>query len=364
MKILKKSFLLATAALLALSLTGCPNPDSNGEGNSTELPSSGLKIEKVEKGSSIEKTFTIDLSENPLNEKGTNEFVVNKDVSSSVYVSFFEQATSEVTELKWTATVTAVSETSLSIKVSVKLPEKDGKAIFDINISSTCTENETSIDQYVYFDVGNVIEESQTAFTDTLTAITDLSQITEEETLYFYRKGSPYNNYRYDYYYTISKDSITKQGYIYSLSSNKYTLISKYIDTYTFKGGIIYDEDEEVVGTLNKTGDTYYIVSESLPRTSGSGLFATFGKEVEENGNTEESYISFYKDGICKLQSTYTYNGETESDEMTLAYHNDNGLISILQMSNAIYDGNSIIMLNGVLTKVDALPVIEDTSTN
>ena len=364
MKILKKSFLLATAALLALSLTGCPDPDSNGEGNSTELPSSGLKIEKAEKGSSIEKTFTVDLSENPLNTTGIDKFKVDADVSSSVYVSFFEQATSEITDLECTATVTAVSETSLSIKVSVKLPEKDGKTAFNIYISSAYTENDTSIDQYVYFDVGNVIEESQTAFSDTLTAITDLSQIIEEESLYFYGKGSLFNNYRYDYYYTISKDSITKQGYTYSLSSNKYTSKSKYIDTYTFKDGTIYDEDEEVVGTLNKTGDTYYIVSESFPRTSGSGLFATFGKKVEENGNTKEAYISFYKDGICKLQSTYTYNGETESDEMTLAYHNDNGLISILQMSNAIYDGNSIIMLNGVLTKVDALPVIEDTSTN
>ena len=360
MKILKKSFLLATAALLALSLTGCPNPDTNEE----ELPSSGLKIEKVEKGSSFKKTFTIDLSENPLNENGTKEYKVNKNVSSSVGTNFFEQSTSEVTDLKCNAIVTALSETSLSIEVSIELPKKDGKIAFNIYIPYTYTTNDTSIDQYVYFDVGNVIEESQTAFTDTLTAITDLSQIIEEESLYLCEKNFSHDDYRYDYYYTFTKDSITREEYLYDLSLNKY--IQKYTSTddYTFNDGIIYDEKGAVLGALKKADDTYYIVDESLPRTSGSGLFATFGKKVEEDSYTQEAYMSFYKDGICKTQSTYTYEDETESSETTLVYLNNNGLITF-SYGNAIYDGNSIIMLNGdVLTKVDALPVIENTSTN
>ena len=361
MKILKKSFLFATAALLALSLTGCPNPDTNEE----ELPSSGLEIEKAEKGSSFKKTITIDLSENPLNDTGTNNFEVDEDVSDYVYVSFFEQATSETTSLECKATVTAVSETSLSIEVSAKLPEKDGKATFNIRIPSTYTENKSSIDQYTYLDVGNVIEESQTAFTSTLTAITDLSQITKDKTLYLCSKGASYNNYRYDYYYIISNESITNQEYKYDLSLNKYIEKSSYTETYTFKDGIINDKDQREVGTLKKAGDTYYIVSGSMSRTSGSGLFATFGTEFEEDGETGKSYVSFYKDGICKLQSTYTCEDETESYETTLVYHNDNGLIFISSMSYIIYDGNSISILeSGGLTKVDALPVIENTSTN
>ncbi len=357
MKILKKSFLLATAALLALSFTGCHGSETT---NNPTDSASGLEIPKAKKGSTFEKTYTIDLSKNPLSEKGCDYFVLKADVSDLIDASFWEQSTLEKTELECTATVTAVSTTSLSIKVSAVLPEKDGKVILEIYIPQSYTENETSIYQTEFVDVGNVTEESQKAFPLTLTAINNLNQIVaEDETLYFCQKCNPNSTYRYDYYYTIYNDHILKVQYKYDLSSNEYIYKDNSIYTYTLKDGIILNEKESEVGYLFKAGDTYYITAQSLPRTSGSGLFATFEKEVEEDGVSMKISLSFYKDGICKAQSSYTYEGETMSDEMYNAYHNDNGLITVSEVDNAIYDGSSIVLINGILTKTDSLPVVE-----
>ena len=123
---------------------------------------------------------------------------------------------------------------------------------------------------------------------------------------------------------------------------------------YKFEGGRVYkatslyyqnwkddtsdwEENGRSVALLN--GTQYSVVEGKLPRTSGSGLYATFS-----DGTIS---VTLKNNGTC----TITYSGVTESGTFT----NDNGLLEMTsggETNHHFYDGTSFYFVNDLLTEV------------
>ena len=127
---------------------------------------------------------------------------------------------------------------------------------------------------------------------------------------------------------------------------------------YKFEGGKVYkttdlqyegtditsewEEEGKSVALLN--GTQYSVVEGKLPRTSGSGLYATF------SGTFTEGSISV----TLKNDGTYTITDpEGTASEM---FTNNNGLLAMARAGKTtmygFYDGSSIYMVDDLLTEV------------
>ena len=132
---------------------------------------------------------------------------------------------------------------------------------------------------------------------------------------------------------------------------------------YKFEGGKVYkatsleyqdwsddtsdwEEDGKSVALLN--GTQYSVVEGKLPRTSGSGLYATFSETFTEDGESFTFSMTLKNDGTI----TMTDPKETVSGTFT----NNNGLLAMTiegkKTLYGFYDGSSIYMVNDLLTEV------------
>ena len=131
---------------------------------------------------------------------------------------------------------------------------------------------------------------------------------------------------------------------------------------YKFEGGKVYnatsleyqnwsdktsdwEEDGNSVALLN--GTQYSVIEGKLPRTSGSGLYATFSETFTEDGESFTVSLTFKNNGTW----TMTYSGVTESGTFT----NNNGFLVMTsggETKRHFYDGTSFYFVNEFLTEV------------
>ena len=129
---------------------------------------------------------------------------------------------------------------------------------------------------------------------------------------------------------------------------------------YKFEGGRVYKSSDKTywsdktsewavkgksVALLN--GTQYSVVGGKLPRTSGSGLYATFSGTFTEAGKSVTLSVTLKNNGTC----TMTDSEVTESGTFT----NDNGLLEMTiegEKMYGFYDGSSIYMVDDLLTEV------------
>ena len=130
---------------------------------------------------------------------------------------------------------------------------------------------------------------------------------------------------------------------------------------YKFEGGRVYKSSDktywnddtsdweewgESVALLN--GTQYSVVRGKFPRTSGSGLYATFSGTFTEAGEPFTMLVTLKNDGTC----TATDSEETVSGTFT----NNNGLLAMARAGKTtmygFYDGSSIYELDDLLTEV------------
>ena len=106
-----------------------------------------------------------------------------------------------------------------------------------------------------------------------------------------------------------------------------------------------WEEKGKSVALLN--GTQYSVVEGKLPRTSGSGLYATFSGTFTEDGQPLTMLVTFKNNGTC----TMTVQEETSS----VTFTNNNGLLTMTIKGEKIYgfyDGSSIYMVDDLLTEV------------
>lgn len=344
MKTLKKSFLIAGAALLALSLAGCQKPK--------ERPSSDVATVSANQGSTLEKTITVDLSDNPLTDETLETLEAGDSAKGFFSTQFLDAETLEMSDFSseledFTATLKEFSSTSLTIDISVTLPEKDGRLLFLVQLGGSGFKNTKYVNQkgVLIVNIGSVPNVTETAMKTSSVSLAD------DESLYLYRTSKETEKERSEIWYAFTNTSAKEMRFTYSLEDNKYTA-STTRATYTIKDGIMYNSSNKVYGSLVKNGDSYYIINESFPRTDGEGLFASFSKEVDGIKST----FSSYKDGLVEI--------DTESSDihmkLTELYTNKNGCLSVFNVGNVIYDGSSIITAEEY-TKGTALPEVADS---
>ena len=106
-----------------------------------------------------------------------------------------------------------------------------------------------------------------------------------------------------------------------------------------------WEENGSSVALLN--GTQYSVVEGKLPRTSGSGLYATFSETVTENGESFTFSVTLKNNGTC----TITEPEATGSGPFT----NNNGLLTMTiegEKMYGFYDGTSIYIVEDLLTEV------------
>ena len=106
-----------------------------------------------------------------------------------------------------------------------------------------------------------------------------------------------------------------------------------------------WEEKGKSVALLN--GTQYSVVGGKQPRTSGSGLYATFSGTFTEAGKSVTLSVTLKNNGTC----TMTDSEETGSGTFT----NDNGLLEMTiegEKMYGFYDGSSIYIVSELLTKV------------
>ena len=131
---------------------------------------------------------------------------------------------------------------------------------------------------------------------------------------------------------------------------------------YKFEGGKVYkssdktywndktsdwEEDGKSVALLN--GTQYSVVDGKLPRTSGSGLYATFSETFTEDGESFTVSVTLKNDG------TYTANDDDPEDTESGTFTNNNGLLAMTTAGDTwygLYDGTSFYFVDKLLTEV------------
>ena len=347
MKTLKKSFLIAEAAFVALSLIGCQDPEVQ-----EERPSSGIETMATNQGSTITKTITVDLSDNPLTDDAVADLKLDDDVSYFFDAQFLD---SETMKLSYsglddlTATLKEFSNNSLTVEISATVPEKDGKLLIfaelggDDDFEDELYSNQKGVLLVNIGNVPNVTEASMAITTVTLAEDEDLTlSCIEDET----------ETTRTELWFNFTNGTVQATERIYSIESSSYTSSSKKAE-YTFKDGVMYDSSNNVYGSLVKNGDTYYIISTSMPRTDGTALFATFAGEVSGG----KASFSFYEDGIVEWKVEFSDDDSVYYIKSTEFYTNENGYgyIFIYATDDFIYDGSSILAAAYTLTKEETV---------
>ena len=108
----------------------------------------------------------------------------------------------------------------------------------------------------------------------------------------------------------------------------------------------VWEEDGKSVALLN--GTQYSVVEGKLPRTSGSGLYATFSETATEAG------VSFTISATLKNDGTYTLTEPEGTGSGT--FTNNNGLLAMARAGKTtlygFYDGSSIYIVSKLLTEV------------
>lgn len=133
---------------------------------------------------------------------------------------------------------------------------------------------------------------------------------------------------------------------------------------YKFEGGKVYKssditneyswndktgewtKEDNAVALLN--GTQYAVYFCTLPRTSGSGLYATFSETFTEGGQSFTIAVTLKNDGTCT-------NTDPESGTYSAKFTNTNGLIAMTAEGDTMYgfyDGSKIYMVGDLLTEV------------
>ena len=368
--------LLAAAALLFVA-TGCnPADDDDDEEettSSTSTSTSTAQSAAVATGAAYSETVTLDLSSSALNSSGVSKFAVGSDVTdffalSEVSTARAAAGSSSIADFK--AVVTAVSATSITVKMTATAPTVDCKVVVAISIPADYTASGKAVVQNVA--VVNVGETSATASSASasLSDYTKVTSFSAETILYEVEKEedpdtTDFTYTQKAYYYVFGTDgSVTRYKYYLDDANN---IVEKSSNSVVckFENGKLYKHADEAdggdyVGTLYKKGGAYYLIDEdeALKRTSGSGLFATFGetyedKHTEEVDGTTYTYkkvdttsLTFCSDGtMYGSQEGETYNGstlaESYADCITGTFTNSSGIITTdgYVMGTYTYDG-------------------------
>ena len=246
----------------------------------------------------------------------------------------------------------------------------DCKVVVAISIPADYTESKKAVVQNVA--VVNVGETSATASSASasLSEYTKVTSFTAETILYEVEKEedpdtTDFTYTQKAYYYVFGTDgSVTRYKYYLDDAAN---IVGKSSESVVCKldNGKLYEYADEsdggdYVGTLYKKGGEYYLIGEdeALKRTSGSGLFATFGETYEEtytkevDGTTytykrvETTSLTFCSDGtMYGSEDGERYNGSTLTESYaavtTGTFTNSSGIITAdgYVMCTYTYDG-------------------------
>lgn len=289
---MKKLFLISAAFVFAMFglFTSCSD-----DGGSDDPSVSSTYSVKVQKGSAISASVTVDLSDSSLNSTGIEAFSVGQDVTDLFIVSQVTSAraavnTSNVTDFK--ATVSAVSATSLSVTLSGTAPSADCKIVAAIAIPAEYTEaNEAVVKNAAVINVGEVSEDVADNYSCSLSAFTKITDISDlngkilESSLVGWDSYGDNDDDNDDdgpvkIYYVFSKDSVTEYEYYYSSKDEKLKSVHEDEDITFEDGKLSYKNEDSVIGTIYSKDGKYYIIDdeeedEVFPRKSGSGLCAT-----------------------------------------------------------------------------------------
>ena len=305
MKKVSKLTALLAAGLLALgtfSFVSC----SNGSGESSDTNNT-----PVTKKVTTTTTTTITIN-------GTNYTYTTVDgtpqTSDSITVSD-----------DGTITITADDESKLTIKgTSITYTNSEGKIYSGTSSDSSDSESIT-----LTGDSGEIITATSESETKTETVSSDSAGSGTVRELSFTDLEGKIFNYKKD----NGEDRWYKfeGGRVYK-SSDK---------TYWDDETSDWENYGKSVALLN--GTQYSVVEGKLPRTSGSGLYATF------SGTFTEGSISV----TLKNDGTYTITDpEGTASEM---FTNNNGLLAMARAGKTMYgfyDGSSIYMVDDLLTEV------------
>ncbi|MDY5684372.1 MAG: hypothetical protein SPG48_12585 [Treponema sp.] len=228
-----------------------------------------------------------------------------------------------------TITITADDGSKLTIKgTSITYTTSDGKIY-----SGTSSDSSDSESIVLKGDAGEPITATSKSETKTETVSSDSAGSGTVRELYFTDLEGKIFNYKND----RGEDRWCKfdGGKVYK-SSDK---------TYWNDDTSGWEEKGKSVALLN--GTQYSVVGGKLPRTSGSGLYATFSGTFTEAGKSVTLSVTLKNNGTC----TMTDSGATMSGTFT----NNNGLLTMTIDGEAMYgfyDGSSIYMVDDLLTEV------------
>lgn len=221
-----------------------------------------------------------------------------------------------------TITITADDESKLTIKgTSITYTTSEGK-----NYSGTSSDSSDSESIVLTGDPGETITATSESETKTETVSSDSADSGTVRELTFTDLEGKIFNYKKD----NGEDRWYKfeGGRVYK-SSDK-----------TYWEDVISDWEKEGKSVALLNGTQYSVVEGKLPRTSGSGLYATFS----------EGTIS----AKLKNDGTYTLIGPEETVSGT--FTNNNGLLAMARAGKTtmygFYDGSSIYMVDDLLTEV------------
>ena len=354
--------LLAATALI-FTATGCNfSDDDDDEEETSSTSTSTAQSTSVAKGAAYSETVTLDLSSSALNSSGVSKFAVDEDVTdffalSEVSTARAAAGSSSIADFK--AVVTAVSATSITVEMTATAPTVNCKVVVAISIPADYTESGKAVVQNVA--VVNVGETSATASSASasLSDYTKVTSFSAETILYEVEKEEDPDTTDFiytqkAYYYVFGADgSVTRYKYYLDDADN---IVGKSSNSVVFKfeNGKLYKHADEAdggdyVGTLYKKGGAYYLIGEdeAWKRTSGSGLFATFGETYEEtytdtdNGTTYYAYkdvetisLTFCSDGtLYGSEDGETYKDNTLAESyavgITGTFTNSSGILTV-----------------------------------
>ena len=309
MKEISKLTALLAAGLLALgtfSFVSC----SNGSGESSDTNNTPV----TEKVTTTTTTITID---------GTNYTYTTVDGTS-------QNSDGVMISDDGTITITADDGSKLTIKgTSITYTTFDGKTYSGTSSDSSDSESITLTGA-----AGKITATSKSE-TKTETVSSDSERSGTVRELSFADLEGKIFNYKKD----NGEDRWCKfeGGKVYKATSLEYQNWSD--DTSH------WEDYGKSVALLN--GTQYSVVEGKLPRTSGSGLYATFSGTFTEAGKSVTLSVTFKNNG------TYTFI----DPEGTVSgpFTNDNGLLEMTiegEKMYGFYDGSSIYMVDDLLTEV------------
>lgn len=232
-----------------------------------------------------------------------------------------------------TITITADDGSKLTIKgTSITYTTSDGKTYSGTSSDSSDSESIT-----LTGDSGEITATSKSETkTETVSSdsegsgtVRELSFTDLEGRIFNYKDDGEDRWYKFE------------DGKVYKISDKTYWSDKNYWNNKTSE----WEVKGKSVALLN--GTQYSVVGGKLPRTSGSGLYATFSETFTEDGVSVTLSMTLKNNGTC----TITDLEETGSGTFT----NNNGLLTMTMEDEAMYgfyDGSSIYMVDDLLTEV------------